>query len=290
MAVSAPTWSAVVVNYNAGEHLVACIESLLASHGDRLFEIIVVDNASTDLSLTTIEHLAVRIVHSPGNMGYARAANLGIAVATSSYVAVLNPDVVVDAMAGLHLCAALDADATRAAVGPRIRNQHGVDYPSAREIPSLATTVGHFVLGMVRPGNRWTRRYRQTDFDPSIGRTADWLSGAALLLRRSALDAVGGWDERYFMFLEDVDLCVRLRAGGWIAWYEPEATVVHVEGVSRRSHPYRTIADHHRSAWRFAAAHWSGPRRMLLCPVAGALAVRALALMAVGWLKARLQR
>ena len=290
MSVVASRWSAVVVNYNAGEHLAACVESLLNSRDDRLAEIIVIDNGSTDNSLTMIEHLDARIVHASGNLGYARAANLGIAISTSPYVAVLNADIVVDPVAGRQMCTALDAETSRGAVGPRIRNQQGADYPSARQIPSLATSIGHFVVGMVRPSNRWTRKYRQADLDPDTGRTADWVSGATMLFRRSALDSIGGWDERYFMFLEDVDICVRLRADGWTVWYEPSATVMHVEGVSRRSHPYRTIADHHRSALRFADAHWRGPRRLLLGPVACALLGRAILLVAVGWLRPRLQR
>ena len=137
------------------------------------------------------------------------------------------------------------------------------------------------------PDNRWTRRYRELDLDPHTARDPDWLSGAALWLRRSALDAVGGWDERFFMFFEDVDLCARLREGGWVIAYDPAGSVVHVEGVSRRSHPYRTIVAHHRSALRYATIHWRGPRRAVLPVAAVVLAVRAGLLVVVGALRAR---
>ncbi len=290
MSESPATWSAVIVNYNAGEHLAACVESLVHSNDDRLAEVIVVDNGSTDQSLNLIAHLDARVVHSPGNVGYSRAANLGIAASESPYVAVLNADVVFDVEAGRSLCFALDEQPSRGAIGPRIKNQYGEVYPSARQIPSLMTSIGHFAFGMIWPENPWTRKYRQSDLDPSEGRAADWLSGAVIMLRRSAVDAVGGWDERFFMFLEDVDLCLRLSSHGWSVWYQPSAEVMHIEGVSRRSHPYRSILDHHRSAFRFAVKHWRGPRRALLGPAAVALALRAMGLIAVGWLRARLQR
>ncbi len=280
-------WAAVVVNYNAGAHLRPCVESVLADTSAGPVDLVVVDNGSSDGSLDSISNLPIRIVHSPGNVGYARAANLGTAVTTAPYVAVLNPDLVVAFGTAAAACGALDARPSLAAVGPRIRTEAGVDYPSARQLPSLSTSLGHTLFGVVAPTNRWSRRYRQLDLDPSRPRDADWLSGAAVFLRRDALDAVGGWDERFFMFMEDVDLCTRLRAAGWSVAYEPAGSVVHVEGVSRRSHPYRTIAEHHRSVYRFARIHWRGPRRVLLPLVPLVLGLRAVLLMAVGALRSR---
>ena len=106
------------------------------------------------------------------------------------------------------------------------------------------------------------------------------MSGAAIWLRRSALDEVGGWDERFFMYVEDVELCYRLQAAGWRVAYEPGGTVEHRLGVSTARAPYRMIAAHHRSLLRFAAGRFTGPKRLLLPPAAGFLAVRALLAMA----------
>lgn len=289
MGEQLPQWTAVIVNYNAGEHLAACVSSLLDGGDTRLSRIIVVDNGSTDGSLDLLVDGTVDLLRSPGNVGYARAANLGIAASNTSYVAVFNPDLVFAAGATAAMASALDAFPRVGAIGPRIRTASGDDYPSARMIPDLATSIGHAVVGLVRPDNRWSRRYRQTDLDPSVARDSDWLSGAAMMLRREALDAVGGWDERFFMFMEDVDLCVRLRAAGWRVRYEPTALVVHLEGVSRRSHPYRTILEHHRSALRYAVLHWRGVRRVLLGPMALGLGVRASVMVAIGFAKARLR-
>jgi N-acetylglucosaminyl-diphospho-decaprenol L-rhamnosyltransferase len=94
-------------------------------------------------------------------------------------------------------------------------------------------------------------------------------------LRRAALDSVGGWDERYFMYMEDVDLCWRLRRIGWRVAYEPSGVVVHVRGASAARRPYRTIAEHHRSVYRFLDVSWRGGRRALLPVAAAVLAVRA---------------
>jgi len=276
-------WAAVVINYNAGAHLLDCVRSLRDDVSAGSPDIVVVDNGSTDDSLAPIErdHLA-RVVLAPGNIGYARAANLGTAVARAPIVAVLNPDVVVGRGTAAAMCSALAADPPIGAVGPEVVDATGAHYPSAREVPGVGTAIGHALLSHVRPENRWTRRYRQEAIDPTRARDADWVSGAAIWLRRAALDDVGGWDERYFMFFEDVDLGTRLRTNGWRVVYEPKATVVHAEGVSRRSHPVRTTIEHHRAAYRFAASHWRGTKRVLLPAVAVLLACRAAGLVLAG--------
>jgi N-acetylglucosaminyl-diphospho-decaprenol L-rhamnosyltransferase len=101
------------------------------------------------------------------------------------------------------------------------------------------------------------------------------VSGAAIWLRRDAIEAIEGWDEGYFMYVEDVDLCWRLRRAGWRIAYEPGGEVTHVQGVSASQHPYRMIAEHHRSLYRFATKRWRGLRRLLLLPAALFLSVRA---------------
>jgi N-acetylglucosaminyl-diphospho-decaprenol L-rhamnosyltransferase len=135
--------------------------------------------------------------------------------------------------------------------------------------------VGHGLLGLVWRTNPFTRRYRQLDADPKAPRDVDWVSGAAIWLRRDAIEAIEGWDEGYFMYVEDVDLCWRLRRAGWRIAYEPGGEVTHVQGVSASQHPYRMIAEHHRSLYRFATKRWRGLRRLLLLPAALFLSVRA---------------
>ncbi len=160
--------------------------------------------------------------------------------------------------------------------GPTIRR------PGApRRFPSR---VAHGLFGLWWPSNRCTARYRQLNADPAEPRSVDWVSGAAIWLRRRALDAVGGWDERYFMYMEDLDLCWRLRRAGFDVAYEPAGSVVHVQGASTSRTPYRMLLQHHRSAWRFARRRFTGASAALLPFAALYLAGRcALAMAEHAW-------
>jgi len=274
---SAPRWAAVVVNYESGEFLAACIRSVLADDSAGVPEIIVVDNGSHDASVAAFarEFPSVHVVTLATNLGYAGGANRGVAASHAPVVAVLNADVTVVPGTAAAMLARIAGEPDLAAVGPVVRNPDGSQYPSARSVPSPGDAVGHALLGLVRPTNRFTRRYRQLDVDPTRPRDVEWISGAALWIRRSALESVGGWDERYFMYFEDVDLCWRFRRLGWRVAYEPSGSVVHVQAVSTDQHPYRMIVRHHQSAFRFAIKSWRGARRLLLAPAAVLLVVRA---------------
>jgi N-acetylglucosaminyl-diphospho-decaprenol L-rhamnosyltransferase len=270
-------WAAVIVNYEAGDLLPQCAGSVLADSSAGPAELVVVDNASADGSIAGLAraHPDVQVIHAPGNVGYARAANLGIAATRAEVVAVLNADTRLEAGVARAMLERLETRPRIGAVGPRLKNLDGSDYPSARSLPSTADAVMHGLLGLWLPHNRFTRRYRQLDAAPDHARTVDWLSGAAVWLRRAALDDVGGWDERYFMYLEDVDLCWRLRTASWEVAYEPSGLVWHVQGASTARRPYRMLAEHHKSAWRFARRRYTGARAVLL-PFAGVyLAARA---------------
>jgi N-acetylglucosaminyl-diphospho-decaprenol L-rhamnosyltransferase len=204
------------------------------------------------------------VITSPGNVGYARAANLGIAATRAPIVAVLNPDLTMDSGTMKAMLARFDESPELGACGPRIRNLDGSDYPSARRSPSVPLAVAHGLLGLWWRTNPFTTRYRELNADPSQPRSVDWVSGAAVWLRRTALDAVGGWDERYFMYMEDLDLCRRLRQAGFDIAYEPGGGVTHVQGASTSKTPYRMLIQHHRSAWRYARGRLTGPAAVLL--------------------------
>ena len=283
------TLAVVVVNYEAGALLVDCVRSLLADTSAGEPEVVVVDNGSRDGSVATLRVAlpAVRVVEPGRNLGYAGAANLGIAATTAPIVAVANADLVVGPGSAGPLVARFRAEPDLAALGPALFNPDGSQYPSARAHASTADAVGHAVLGRLFPRNRFTRRYRQLDATWDVPRDVDWVSGALMFLRRSAVDSVGGWDERYFMYLEDVDLCWRLRRLGWRVAYDPAGRATHVQGASTAARPYRMIIEHHRSAFRFAERRWRGPQRWLLLPAACFLAVRALVDMAARALHTR---
>jgi N-acetylglucosaminyl-diphospho-decaprenol L-rhamnosyltransferase len=278
-----------VVNYEAGPLLRACVESLLADTSAGTPEVVVVDNGSRDGSVASLRRAlpAVRVLDPGANVGYATAANRGTAVTAASVVAVCNPDLEVRPGTAAAMLDRLAAEPDLAAVGPALCNPDGTQYPSARAHPALLDAAGHAVLGRLAPRNPFTRRYRQLDLDWSRGRDVDWLSGAMVFLRRAAVDSVGGWDERYFMYMEDVDLCWRLRRMGWRIAYEPGGEALHVQGASTAARPYRMIAEHHKSVYRFANRRWRGTRRLLLLPAAAFLAGRALLEMAAQALRTR---
>jgi N-acetylglucosaminyl-diphospho-decaprenol L-rhamnosyltransferase len=159
-----------------------------------------------------------------------------------------------------------------------IRTPAGDRYPSARRFPSLIDAGGHALLGLFLPNNPFTRNYQRSDMDVAADtpQRVDWLSGACFLVRRSAFESVGGFDEAYFMYAEDADLCWRLARAGWGTMYVPTAEVLHIQGVSTDHHPYRMIVEHHRSLLRFAGRSTDGWRRLLLPLVAVGIGVRAL--------------
>lgn len=264
----------MIVNYNSRRHLEVCLASLAA---DGVTRSVVVDNGSIDGSDRTAKAAGAEWVSSGGNVGYGRAANLGASrppASGSESLLICNPDLEFRPGAVAALVSALDSDPSLAAVGPRLCNPDGSLYPSARTFPDLVDAMGHGLLGLVAPHNPFTRRYRLLDWDHQARAKVDWISGACLLVRKEAWDGVGGFDPSYFMYMEDVDLCWRLRRAGWEIGYEPGAEVLHTQGVSADLHPYRMLLAHHRSMWLFARRTTTGGRRLALPVVAVGLVGR----------------
>lgn len=271
--MSAARVGAVVVNYHAAEHAIRCVASLRAAG---VADVVVVDNDSHDgleALLAPIDP-GVRFIQSGANLGYGRAANLGSRALDNELLLVSNPDVVVEPGAVKALVDALDREPDVGVVGPRIDNTDGSLYPSARAFPSTVDAVGHAILGFVAPRNRFTARYRRLGADYELAHDPDWISGSFFLVRRKVFDAVGGFDESYFMYMEDVDLCWRIRNRGWRIRFEPAARVVHVQGASTDRRPYRMIAEHHRSLLRFTWRSTPGWRRALVPLMALGMAAR----------------
>jgi N-acetylglucosaminyl-diphospho-decaprenol L-rhamnosyltransferase len=260
--------AAIVVNYNAAGHIGACLRSIAANG---ITEVVVVDNNSTDDSRSVVASHGASWSPAGSNLGYGRAANAGAkskAACSAEFLLVCNPDVELFPGSVARLAEVLTDDPSLGIVGPAITNPDGTLYPSARTFPDMVDAIGHGLFGPVAPRNPFTRRYRLLDWDHASLATVDWVSGACFLARRKAWDAVGGFDPSYFMYMEDVDLCWRLGHAGWGVAYEPSARVLHVQGVSADRHPYRMLAAHHRSMWRFAIRSTSGARRALL-PLVG---------------------
>ena len=252
----------VVVTYSPGDSLAAFLDSVSAAAA-RPVRVVLADNGSVD-GAPEAAAAAERVELLPigENLGYGAAANRAVAGLTRpvGWVLVSNPDIVLGPGALDTLIEAADRWPRAGALGPLIRTDDEV-YPSARLQPSLGRGVGHAVFAAVWPANPWTRSYRQ---EGSVAeRTAGWLSGSCVLLRREAWDSVDGFDPRYFMYFEDVDLGDRLGRAGWLNVYVPGAEVVHSGGhATERDAPTssRMLAEHHRSAYRFLADRHPGAR------------------------------
>jgi N-acetylglucosaminyl-diphospho-decaprenol L-rhamnosyltransferase len=213
--------------------------------GDGPHEVIVVDSASTDGSP---EHVRtrfprVRLIELGRNAGYGAAANVGTRAAASDYFLIMNADAWPVDAAVERLASFADTDPEIGVAGPRLLNPDGSLQPSLRGFPTLWRLITEYLfLRWLAPRSRCFNAYYGADFDYRTTRDVESLTGAVLLLRRRAVDDVGGFDPSFFMFSEEADLCYRMRCAGWRVTFFPGAEFVHVGGASTRldwSHMYR---------------------------------------------------
>lgn len=268
----------VTVTYSPGPHLERFLSSLSLAT-DRPVTVVLADNGSTDgAPESAVERYAdTRLLRTGGNVGYGTAVNRGVASLErdSEFLVIANPDVVWGPGSIDALLEAMHRWPTAGAVGPLIRDPDGSVYPSARHLPSVVRGGMHAVVGPFWKNNPWTRAYRQERQEPSE-RAVGWLSGSCLLMRRSAFDQIGGFDERYFMYMEDVDLGDRLGRAGWLNVYVPDAEILHAKGHSTGRDPARNLAAHHRSTYLYLSDRHSGWHRApLRWAMRAALAVRS---------------
>ena len=252
----------VIVTYSPGETLDRCLDTL-AKATSRPVRVVLADNGSTDGApeRASAERDNVELLRTGGNLGYGTAANRGVASLGDSYgwIVVSNPDLEWADGALDTLLAAAERWPRGGAFGPLIREVSGEVYPSARLVPSLGPGMGHALVGRVWPGNPWTKAYKQSDTEV-VERVAGWLSGSCLVMRREAFDSVDGFDPRYFMYFEDVDLGDRLSKAGWQNVYVPSAEVTHIQGHSTARSSTAMLRAHHESAYRFIADRHQGLR------------------------------
>jgi N-acetylglucosaminyl-diphospho-decaprenol L-rhamnosyltransferase len=275
--------AAVVVDHNTGPLLDGCVRSLLDDGAD---QIIVVENGHPGSAgralagLLEVTPAAPVTVLRPGqNIGFGAGANRGLAALSGSadgpqWVLISNSDLLVHGGALGALRRVLEARPAWALVGPRIFTEEGDVYPSVRRFPSFVDAAGHALLALVNPENRFTKRYNPGTPEGDVVVEAGWISGSCFMARRDALEELGGFDEAYFMYAEDMDLCWRAHHAGWGVGFGGTASVTHIQGVSTARHPYRMMLAHHRSALRFTVRTTSGWRRAALPFAAAVLGLR----------------
>lgn len=220
----------VIVNYNSSEDLARCLASLRTHPPACAHAVVVVDNASRDPGLAAVReaHPDVYWLMSSENVGYARGVNRGIAAAAADYHLILNPDIVVLPGSLDALLAFADARPKAGIVGPQLLNEDGSIQDSCRRFYTFRTLLlRRTPLGRLVQNARSVREHLMRDFDHRSERAVDWVLGGCMLVRRQAMERTGLLDERFFLYLEDVDWCYRMWQAGWDVLYTPEARFVH---------------------------------------------------------------
>jgi GT2 family glycosyltransferase len=262
-----PGVTAVVVNYHAYTELDACLRSL--AHQPLLRSVVVVDQASAPERRVPLEHRfpAVVWLARDDNIGFGAGVNLAARGASTEYLYLINPDAVADPGAVSVLARWLEAHPSVAVAGSLVRNTDGSVQGSARSFPTISTVVAGRSSWLTRrfPANRWSRRNVLSGPHVRAAVTVDWVSGASMMIRRAAFEEVAGFDERFFLYWEDADLCRRLRTRGWSTAFVPDAEVMHHGNRSSRTR-LRPILAFHRSALRYYWKH-SGRLGFLASPL-----------------------
>ena len=255
----------VIVTFECRVLALACLRSLREHPPSRGYRAIVVDNASTDGTADAIEreHPEAVVLRLGENRGFSFATNTGIRLGSGDHVLALNPDTrVTEGALDTALDAAEEHDRV-GVVGVRLVREDGsFDHAARRSFPTVLGALGHFTgVGRRAGAAPGLAQYRAPDVERG---QVDAVNGAFMLLRRTAVEEVGLFDEGYWLYMEDLDLCWRLRERGWLTWYEPSATVVHVKGGSagRYRRPAADIA-FHRGMARFYRLHYAPGRNAL---------------------------
>lgn len=270
---TAQTAAVVTVSFGSG----AVVPAFLASVGPASalpLAVVVADNKpeADEVVRAQVAEAGYTYLGLGQNHGYGGAVNAAVATLPASvrWILVSNPDVVLAPGSIDALVAAGEADERIGSVGPAILTATGEVYPSARAVPSLRTGVGHALFVNLWAGNPWTRAYRRDTEHDGLSRDAGWLSGACVLVRRSAFDELGGFDEGFFMYFEDVDLGYRLGKAGYRNVYDPSAVATHTGAHSTNSDSAQMVRAHHESAKRFLGKKYQG---RILWPVRAVLRV-----------------
>ncbi len=261
-AVSDFLLAIIVVSYNSKEYLEKCIDSIIRfipEAGKELIEIIIVDNNSTDGSRELIEDFSSRFaffrsIMNDKNMGFAYANNQAITSSSADYFFLLNSDTEVYENSLKNVLEFIKKDVPSEKIGilgPKIINSDGTIQNSCRRFPSLVNAAAHNILSLINPDNRFSRQYKMADADRDKSFETDWVSGSAMIISKTALGASGLFDEKYFMYVEDVDLCYRMWKSGYKVIYYPDIRILHHIGKSGDNNPVKVQKMMQKSALRF---------------------------------------
>jgi GT2 family glycosyltransferase len=253
--------SIVIVSYNTRELLMQCLDFVFRNSPSRSFEVIVVDNHSKDGSPEIIKkkYLSVKLLENLENRGYAGANNQGVQIAKGKYILLLNSDTRVLPKAFDRLMNSLDEDSETGIVGAQLLNPDLTIQGSAKSFPSPVNILfgRKSIMSRLFPNNPLTRKYlpclNENLVEPF---EVDHVAGAGLMIRKDLVDKIGLFDERFFMYWEDTDLCYRAKAAGWKVICHPQAKIIHDEAGSSKKHPFRMILHFNNSVYHLYTKHY----------------------------------
>ncbi len=241
----------IIVNYNSGQNLCECIQSLINQGLDR---IIIVDNNSNDSSFRIAKESfpAFEYIGCSTNWGFGKAVNIALAKVTTSYVLICNPDATLIGNGLVEMFREATEYGKTAIVAPNLVRPNGTVERSGKPFPTIKRSWRQAFLGVVAPNGNYSKRYHVDTQTISGDSEVDWVNGACFLALTAAMREVGGFDEEYFMYVEEVDLCWRLKELGWHIRVAKKATCIHVGAASADKHPIKMALAHHKSLIRFA--------------------------------------
>lgn len=258
--------SIVIVSWNTKQILENCLHSVYEQTKDIDFEVIVVDNDSSDFSAEMIEQQfpQVILVKSPKNVGFAAGNNLGFLECTGEYVLLLNSDTIVLAGALQKTIFYAKTRPEYGVISCKVLNEDFTLQANCSMLPSnINFSLQVFGLNKIFPKNRFFGRSDMTWWDYSNERDVEVLKGCFMLVTKSALDKVGGLDERFFMYCEEIDWCMRFAQAGWKLGFYPQAEIIHLGGSSSAKLGADKARVKDTSTLYYMKKHWSLPRRLI---------------------------
>jgi GT2 family glycosyltransferase len=261
---AAPELDVSIVSYRCEALLRDCLRSLRDNPSSRGMSVHVVDNASGDGTAEMVEREfpEFRLTVCEQNLGFSAANNIAIRAGSAPYVLILNPDTRITPGSLDRLLELMDSKPEIGMAGPRLELDDGsLDHAAKRSFPTPVSALAHFTGVGRRRESGALAAYRAPEVES--GRV-DAVNGAFMLTRRAALDQAGLFDEGYWMYMEDLDLCYRLAEAGWIMWYEPDVTVMHIKaGTSGTERSFRLNRAFHYGMYRFYRKHYAADHNPL---------------------------
>lgn len=254
--------SIIIVNRNTSGLLLECLKHIYESRSSRVLEVIVVDNGSTDGSVSEVRanFPEVRIIEAKCNLGFAKANNLGFGIATGDLVLLVNTDAMLERDCVRELVSFMETNPSVGMLGPQLLNQDGSRQTSYEATPTLLTElVGRGVLKILFP-----KRYPNRNLELSRPVEVETLIGAVILIRRTAWESMGGFDEDYFFFFEETDLSFRMRKSGWLVYHDPVAKAVHLQGATAKTYRAAPRIEYYRSRYTFFRKMYGRPSELCL--------------------------